>query len=76
MRTHPHADATYRVIPGSAGAFVVEIIIPDTYPTVVSGFASAQAAEAWVDGNKKRVAAEGLAGRWFQKPGKGGFRRW
>jgi heme-degrading monooxygenase HmoA len=74
MRTHPHAEATYRVIPTSEGAFAVEVTIPDTHPAIISSFASAQAAEAWIASNQQRVTAEGVAGRWFQKS-KGNFRR-
>jgi len=74
MKTHPHAEATYRVISTPDG-FAIEIAIPDTHPTTVRSFATAQAAEAWIARNKERVAAEGLAGRWFQKSTRGNFRR-
>lgn len=67
MRTHPHAEAAYRVVPMAGGAFGVEIVIPDTYPTTVSSFATEAAAEAWVAHNKGRVQSESLAGRWFKK---------
>jgi hypothetical protein len=71
MRTHPHAEATYRVVPLASGAFGVEIVIPDTYPTTVSSFATEAAAEAWIARDKKRVLSESLAGRWFQKSRQG-----
>jgi hypothetical protein len=38
QRTHPHAEATYRVIPSGDGAFAVEVTIPETYPATVSPF--------------------------------------
>lgn len=36
QRTHPHAEATYRVVPSGDGAFAVEVDIPESYPTKVS----------------------------------------
>ena len=71
MRTHPHAEATYRVVPLAGGTFGVEVVIPDTYPTTVSSFATEAAAEAWIARDKRRVQSESLAGRWFQKTRQG-----
>jgi hypothetical protein len=48
QRTHPHAEATYRVIPIEDGAFAVEVSIPETHPAKVSPFATEADAEAWV----------------------------
>jgi hypothetical protein len=67
MRTHPHAEATYRVVPLASGGFGVEVAIPDTYPTTVSSFATEADAEAWIARDKRRVQSESLAGKWFQK---------
>jgi hypothetical protein len=55
MRTHPHADAAYSVIPLKEGGFAVEVLIPDTYPTKVSPFANEAAAEAWIAQHKLHV---------------------
>jgi hypothetical protein len=68
MRTHPYAEATYRVVPLSGGAFGVQITIPDSYPTTVSSFATEVVAEDWITCNRQRLASEGLSGRWFKKP--------
>jgi hypothetical protein len=65
MRTHPHAEATYRVVAQSGGTFGVEV--PDTYPTTVSSFATEMAAKAWISREKQRVKSESLSGRWSQK---------
>jgi len=54
-RTHPHAEATYRIISLPGGAFGVEVNIPDTYPTKVSGFATKAAAQAWIAKHKRHV---------------------
>ena len=68
-RTHPHAEATYRVIPLKDGTFGVEVSIPDTYPTTVSNFATAAQAEAWIAQHKTRVQADAVSQRWFRKSG-------
>ena len=58
MRTHPHAEATYRVVPLTGGAFGVEVTIPDRYPTTVSSFETEAAAEDWIAQTKLRVETE------------------
>ena len=70
-RTHPHAEASYRVISLPGGSFGVEVTIPDTYPTKVSGFASKTAAEAWIAEHKRFVETNSEGYRPF---GKGRFR--
>jgi len=55
MRTHPYAEATYRVVLLSGGAFGVEVKIPESNPTTVSSFETEAAAEAWIARNKERV---------------------
>jgi hypothetical protein len=69
MRTHPHAEATYRVLPLSGGAFGVEVSIPDRAPTTVSSFPTEADAEAWIVRTKERVETEGASGKWFKRPG-------
>jgi hypothetical protein len=39
------------------GQFGVEVLIPDTHPTTVTSFATAEAAEAWIAAHKLRVEA-------------------
>ena len=65
-RTHPHADATYRVIAFADGAFAVEVSIPETYPAKVSPFATKADAEAWITEHRRRVQSENERGRWFR----------
>jgi hypothetical protein len=67
MRTHPHAEATYRVVPIAGGAFGVEVSIPDRSPTTVSSFATPELAEAWIVQTKERVESEGASGKWFRR---------
>ena len=66
-KTHPHAEATYRVIAFEDGSFGVEVAIPDTNPTKVSPFKSEADAEAWIAEHRQRVQSENLAGRWFTR---------
>src|SRR4051794_5309717 len=47
-KTHPHAEATYRVIPLDDGSFGVEVRIPENYPTTVKPFGTEADAEAWI----------------------------
>ena len=65
-RTHPHAEATYRVISFPGGAFGVEVSIPDAYPTTVSTFATKADAEAWIAKHKSQVKAQSSATGWFR----------
>jgi hypothetical protein len=67
VRTHPHADAIYEVVPLDAGGFGVKVSIPDTNPTMVSGFDTVAAAEAWIASHKSRVHAQSRPGTIFSK---------
>ena len=65
LRTHPHAEASYRVIPLESGSFGVEVSIPDSYPTTVSMFKTEADAEAWIAEHQRRVQSQSHSGRWF-----------
>lgn len=58
QKTHPHAEATYRVIPLDDGSFGVEVNIPETYPTTVSKFATEADAEAWITEHQRRAQSQ------------------
>jgi len=66
-RTHPHAEASYRVIPFEDGSFGVEVSIPENFPTTVRAFGTAADAAAWIAGHRDRVQSESVSGRWFSK---------
>lgn len=68
MRTHPHAEAVYDVVSLDAGGFGVKVSIPDTNPTMVSGFNTAAAAEAWIAAHKSRVQAQSQPRTVFRRP--------
>jgi hypothetical protein len=67
-RTHPHAEATYRVITLPGRTFGVEVNIPDTYPTTVSTFATKADAKAWIAKHKSRVETHNSATGRFWAP--------
>jgi hypothetical protein len=66
QKTHPHAEASYRVIPLENGSFGVEVSIPDTNPTTVSMFKTEADAEAWIAEHQRRVQSQTQSGRWFR----------
>jgi len=72
MKTHPHAEATYRIVPLDGETFGVEVTIPGTSPTTVSSFDNETEAAAWIARNQNRVQSEITEKRWFHKPP----RRW
>ena len=69
QRSHPHAEAIYRVIPGGGGAFAVEVSIPESYPTKVSPFSTEVDAEAWIAEHRRSVQSEKPSSRWFRSSG-------
>jgi hypothetical protein len=75
QRTHPHAEATYRVIPFDDGAFAVEVSIPESHPAKVSPFATEADAEAWIVEHRRRVQSENEPSRWFRRSGSSGADR-
>lgn len=66
LRTHPHAAATYRVIPFEDGSFGVEVNIPDSHPTTVRSFATEADAEAWISEHQRQVQSQTQPGGWFR----------
>ena len=70
-RTHPHSEATYTVVPLDDGTFGVQVAIPETYPTTVKPFPSAEEAEAWIAKHKTQVEAGAAGGQWFRRTGGG-----
>ena len=68
-KTHPHAEASYRVVSLADGSFGVEVSIPDSYPTTVSPFAAEADAEAWIAKHKLRVEADSATNTWFRRQG-------
>lgn len=67
-KPHPHAEATYRVVPRADKTFGVEVAIPDAYPTTVSPFATEAEAEAWIAQHKTQIEGGAAAMRLRRKP--------
>ncbi len=72
-KTHPHAEASYRILALDDGSFAVEVSIPDSNPTTVTKFDSLDAAEAWISGHRGRVQSQTQSGRWFRAAGRRGL---
>jgi hypothetical protein len=69
-RIHPHAEATYRTVPLNDGAFGVEIVIPGTYPTTMSGFGTEAKAAEWIAEDQSFVKLNTHFDRqWWRKTG-------
>jgi hypothetical protein len=66
-KTHPHAEATYRVVALDDGSFGVEVSIPDSHPTRVSPFKTESDAEAWIAEHQRRVQTQAQSGRQFRR---------
>ena len=66
LRTHPHAEATYRIIGFDNGSFGVEVNIPDSHPTRVTTFKTEADAEAWIAEHQRRVQSQTTSGRGFR----------
>ena len=54
-KEHPHAGATFRVVPQEDLTFGVEVQVPGSFPAMVTSFATEQTAEAWITDYKRRV---------------------
>jgi hypothetical protein len=66
----PHVEATYRIIPLQDGTFGVEVSIPDTFPTMVTSFATELASEDWIARHKRDLAQRSLPRRpWRERVG-------
>jgi hypothetical protein len=75
QKTHPHAEASYRVILLEKGSFGVEVSIPDRYPTTVSTFKTKADAEAWIAEHRRRVQSQTPSGGWFRGASRRGRQR-
>jgi hypothetical protein len=54
--SHPHSGATYRTIRQADGSFGIEVRIPGTHPTLVTSFASEDAAALWIAKHQAQIA--------------------
>jgi hypothetical protein len=73
--SHPHTEATYRVVPFDDGSFAVEVSIPESLPATVSTFATEADAEAWIADHRRRIQSETKPNRWYRSSGSSGANR-
>ena len=55
VKLHPHAEAIYKVVSLLDGTFGVEVVVPETYPTHIKGFATEAEAGSWIAAHKLHV---------------------
>jgi hypothetical protein len=65
-KEHPHAEATYRIVPQKDMTFGVEVSVPGSSPAMVTSFATEQIAETWIADYKRRVA-ENITHRFMRR---------
>jgi len=74
-KSHPHDEASYRVIPFDDSCFAVEVSIPGTHPTTVRPFETEADANEWIAKHRLQVQTQSQGGRWFRRPGGGSSSR-
>ena len=65
-KPHPHEGATYLILELPDGMFGVEVSIPESKPTKVSGLADRASAEAWIVKHQATITAGGSLKRPFR----------
>jgi len=55
-KEHTHVGAAFRVVPQKDSTYGVEVVVPGSFPAMVTSFATEQAAEVWITDYKRRVA--------------------
>jgi hypothetical protein len=66
-KTHPHEGATYSIVEFPDGTFGVEVRVPESEPTTVSGLTDRASAQRWITRHQDRVAAGPLERLPFRK---------
>ena len=66
-KSHPHDEASYRVIPYDGVCFAVEVSIPGSHPTTVRPFDTEADAEAWIAKHRDQVQTQSQSGRLLRK---------
>jgi hypothetical protein len=66
-KTHPHEGATYKIVELADGTFGVEVSVPESQLTKVSGLTDHASAQRWITRHQDRVAAGPLERLPFRK---------
>jgi hypothetical protein len=67
-KTHPHAEAVYRVVQLKDMTYGVEVAVPEAQPATITSFATAADAEAWIADHKIKVQDGRPSMRAYRKP--------
>ena len=55
-RDHPHLGASYKVIRMKDKSYGVEVAIPDAFPAMITGLATKEDADQWIERHKTEIA--------------------
>jgi hypothetical protein len=55
-RDHPHLGATYKVVRMKDKSYGVEVAIPGAFPATITGLATEEDAEQWIERHKNEIA--------------------
>jgi len=55
-REHPHLGATYKVIRMNDRSYGIEVAIPDAFPATITGLATKEDAERWIERHRSEIA--------------------
>ena len=55
-REHPHLGATYKITRMNDRSYGVEVSIPDAFPATITGLATKEDAERWIERHKNEIA--------------------
>ncbi|HTJ64155.1 MAG TPA: hypothetical protein VL899_10115 [Alphaproteobacteria bacterium] len=62
-----NSEAIFSIFSRDDSSYAIEVVIPESNPTTVTGFASREAAEGWIASYKERLeAAEARGNRPFR----------
>ena len=55
-REHPHLGATYKITCMNDRSYGIEVAIPDAFPATITGLATKEDAERWIERHKSEIA--------------------
>jgi hypothetical protein len=55
-RQHPHLGATYKITRMNDRSYGIEVAIPDAFPATITGLATEENAERWIERHKNEIA--------------------
>ncbi len=55
-REHPHLGATYKITRMNDRSYGIQVAIPDAFPATITGLATKEDAERWIERHKNEIA--------------------